>query len=284
MQPWLIAGMAGVAVVLTLWILRVRATRFAARIRPLRSILVSAGPGDGPPPDDNWRPTFDRPTILGDVLPLVPECGLTYPIVYTDLSEWLGDCNDAGSTATSREAGLLARARDQARRFCLWHPAENCQGVTELAHSFTHSCFTVAGTTYLNAGIVYLFRCSKPGPPVVYTPDNPPPSSAPPPPPPDPVFPECSGSYHYIAHDISEVPAGCASPDIAAIEQRKAGRLHDAAVAYAASFCRGAQDPACRLHGERGYHVSHHCFRSAPMNATYHVSTIVYFFSCPMTI
>ena len=32
-----------------------------------------------------------------------------------------------------------------------------------------------------------------------------------------------------------------------------------------------------------GHDVIHHCFRSNALNASYHTSSIVYFFSCPPT-
>jgi len=76
----------------------------------------------------------------------------------------------------------------------------------------------------------------------------------------------------------------CDLPGRAAIEQQKTQRLLEAARDHAASFCQGSQDPLCRLHAEYGYDVTHHCFRSDALNTSYHTSSIVYFFGCPMTV
>jgi hypothetical protein len=118
----------------------------------------------------------------------------------------------------------------------------------------------------------------------VYGPDNPPLPSIPYVPPDFDEYALCGGEYQFVAHDISELPAGCGSPDQAAVEAIKTTRLGASARDHANAHCRTARDPACRLVREDGYHVSHHCFRSSALNATYHVSTINYLFTCPMTI
>ncbi|HIF06106.1 MAG TPA: hypothetical protein EYQ64_03920 [Gemmatimonadetes bacterium] len=139
-------------------------------------------------------------------------------------------------------------------------------------------------TTYVSITITYLFRCTDPGPPVVYTLDNPPPPSSPPEPPEPEPFPECGGNYHYVAHDVSELADRCTQADRAVVENQKTRRLVEAPRDHASSFCRNTQEPLCRLYSETGYRVTHHCFRSMALNVSYHTRTIIYFFSCPMTV
>ena len=181
------------------------------------------------------------------------------------------------------ESEALEKARDQAAHYCFRQPREECQRVQELDHSFSHACLEVGDTTYVSVTVTYLFRCTDPGPPVVYTLDNPPPSSGPPEPSiPEPV-PDCGGSYHYVADDVSELAGGCTQADRTVVEEQKARRLLEAAQDHASAFCAGTPDPLCRLYSEIGYQVTHHCFLSTPLSASYHTSSIVYFFSCPMT-
>lgn len=251
---------------------------------PASSLLLASAPLPDPPfPGmDEW-PSFDFPYVLGSVLPNVPECGLTYPLIYSQLVEWHG-ADALDWLAQVNTPTLLAYARNQARRYCLRHRSESCQGVTEIDYSVAAHTFTQGTATMACVTIVYLFRCADPGPPVVYGPDNPPPSSAPPPEPEEPQGTGCNVDYHLVLHDISELPGGCAAPDRAAIEQTKSDRLRAEAAAAARRVCKAAPDPACSIPLERHFDVLHHCFASAANGANYHMSTIVYHFTCPMTI
>ncbi|MDQ8164772.1 MAG: arginine deiminase-related protein [Gemmatimonadota bacterium] len=250
---------------------------------PASSPILTSLPLPNPPfPGmDEW-PRFDRPYVLGDVLPIAPECGLTYPLIYSRLVEWHGN-GGLNWLAGVNTPALLAHARNQVRRYCLRHFSESCQGVTEIDYSVNAHTFTQGTAVMACVSIVYLFKCSNPGPPIIYGPDNPPPPSVPP----EPEEPEdtwCNLDYRLVLHDISEIPAGCAAPDRAAIEQMKANRLHAAAAAAARRVCKRTPDPMCSTPLERHFDVSHHCFASAVNGANYHTSTIVYHFACPATV
>lgn len=251
--------------------------------RPIDETYLSSGfevanpdPGEPIPGEGSW-PWFEEPQILRVDIPLIPECDLTYPLIYTEMVQVLSNCDNVAWSVDAKKPTLLAKAREQARRLCLRNSEEDCQGVNELDHSFSHSCFQVDGETFVAVHVIYFFKCSGTAAPAG---DG---SSGQPESPGEKPLPNCSSQYHYVAHDTSELAGGCSHSDRAAIEQQKTQRLLTAARAHASGFCAQASNELCRIDVEFGHNVTHHCFRATNAGASYHTSTIVYFFGCPMT-
>ncbi len=239
---------------------------------------VAVDQPDGPVPGERELPDFQWPQILSVDMPGAPECGLTYPLIYTDLFEYPAGCGDVAGGLPQRQRGLLRRAREQAAVYCYRQIDPDCRGVNEISHSFSHQCFQVDGNTLVGVTITYFFECSgqaaggdSAGPPDVT--EVPIPQAE----------PNCSSQYHYVAHSVSEILNDCASPDRPAIEQGKERDLLEAAQDHARSFCAGARQESCRIPVHIGHDIDHHCFRSEPEDAWFHTSTIIYFFGCPPT-
>lgn len=246
--------------------------------------VANPDPGEPIPGETSW-PWFEEPHILRVDIPLIPECDLTYPIIYTEMVQILSNCDNIAWSVDGKKPTLLAKAREQARRLCLRQSEEDCQGVNELGHSFSHSCFQVDGETFVAVHVIYFFKCSgaAAAPGAGAAPAAGGGSSGQPESPPEKPLPNCSSQYHYVAHDTSELAGGCSHSDRAAIEQQKTQRLLDAARAHASGFCAQASNELCRIDVEFAHNVTHHCFRMTNTGASYHTSTIVYFFGCPMT-
>ena len=241
---------------------------------------VAENEPDGPAPGERDLPDFQWPRILSVDMPATPECGLTYPLIYTDIFEYPSGCGDLDAGVVSRhQRPLLRRAREQAAVYCYRHRDPDCRGVNEISHSFSHQCFQADGNTYVGVTITYFFECSGPiaegegasAPPAVT--ELPLPQGE----------PNCSSEYHFVAHSVSQILNDCDSPDRPAIEERKARELLDAAQDHARKFCAGARQESCRIPVAIGHNVDHHCFRSEPEDAWFHTSTIIYFFVCPPT-
>lgn len=238
---------------------------------------VSADQPDVPPPGERVLPDFQWPRILSVEMPGAPECGLTYPLIYTDLFQYLSGCGDFDAGVASRHhPALLRRAREQAAVYCHRHQNPDCRGVNEISHSFSYQCFQADGATYVGVTINYFFECNGQAeggsePPSVTE---------------LPLLqgePNCSSEYHFIAHHTSQILNDCNSPDRPAIEERKARELLEAAQNHARGFCAGARQETCRIPVALGHDIDHHCFRSEPEDAWFHTSTIIYFFACPPT-
>jgi len=239
---------------------------------------VSVDEPDGPVPGERELPDFQWPRILSVDLPPVPECGLTYPLIYTDVFQFLGDCSEVQGSLGWHQRTLLRRAREQAAVYCYRHRSPDCRGVNEVSHSFSHQCFQIDGETFVGVTITYFFECGEPAgegegttPPAVT--ETPIPQGE----------PNCSSEYHFVAHSVSQILNDCDSPDRPAIERRKAAELLQAAKDHARRFCAGAREESCRIPVALGHDIGHHCFRSEPENAWFHTSTIIYFFACPPT-
>jgi hypothetical protein len=86
-----------------------------------------------------------------------------------------------------------------------------------------------------------------------------------------------------VIHEVTPRPLGCGAPDQPGLEAMKAAQLLVAAQKHGREFCTDALRDECQIAVEQGYNITHSCFRSTPLNAAYHVSTIVYFWRCPMT-
>ncbi len=110
--PFLTLAIVAVVIVL---LLMVRARRNSAA----DSTFPASNPDPGGPVPGETSSLFEWPNILGDVLPPTPQCELAYPFIYTQLSQYLGDCEAAGPTMQGMEAEALEKARHQAAHYCL---------------------------------------------------------------------------------------------------------------------------------------------------------------------
>jgi hypothetical protein len=244
---------------------------------PSAGFPISADGPSGPVPGERPLPDFQWPNIISVDMPPVPECGLTYPLVYTDVVQVLTGCHDVEWIMPRMQRDLLTRAREQAAVYCYRHQDNNCRGVEEVGHSFHHQCFQADGETFVGVTITYFFKC---GEPAADTGTAPPPVTEVPIPQGEP---NCTSTYHFVAHSVSQILNDCASPDRPAIEQRKGVELLQAARDHAATFCGGARQETCRIPVEISHDLKHHCFRSEGENSFFHTSTVIYFFQCPPT-
>ena len=250
-------------------------------------------PPDPPDPDDPDPfelpdfPEFDPPQVLDGPLPRDPACGSVLALAYNDLAETSGG-HTPGAIKLLREAHgerLLRYAREQARRYCWDLAPDECGGVEELDHHVDVSFVTRAdadGTNvkeYGNVALLYLFRCTEP------TPD------------PEPDWKEmgwprtpfvwkrgqfliCDSDYQLTLSTVAEIVDPCDSPDVAVIKQRNEQRLLDRARELALEMCKEAGGVGCGWMEPKGYGVTHVCFRSAKLGASYLLSTIAYIYQC----
>jgi len=242
---------------------------------------ASAPLTDQPAPVGRVLPAFDWPHLLDEGLPAEPACGSVYPLIYNDLVEWAGDPNDVDWVTRTHGQRLLDRAREQARRYCVRSPAQQCRGVTELDHQAHGQLFRVGTTTYANVIVVYMFRCSSdptPAPADSVAPGTALPRWH------EHLTPRCDGSYQLAIHHMAHVLTGCDDAGVRDIERRHARNLLDEARREARAFCARHPEEMCTTALETGHGIQHHCWTSGPLNATYVVSSIVYLFDCPVTI